>query len=85
MNLMLEKLYQHFEKKGICNIWKIFKSYMDNCGLGMLLKDEQLVIEILHYCCVYFVIFWCWGITLALILWQNDAPQPLSLFSQVVA
>ena len=49
MNLMLEELYQHFEKKGICNIWKMFKSYMDDCGLGTLAKDEQLHIEILHY------------------------------------
>ena len=30
-------------------------------------------------CCVYFAIFWCWGVALALILWQNDAPQPLLL------
>ena len=49
MNLMLEKLYQHFEKKGIYNIWKMFKSYMDNCGLETLAKDKQLHIEILHY------------------------------------
>ena len=49
MNLMLEELYQHFEKKGVCNIRKIVKSYMDNCGLGTLAKDEQLHIEILHY------------------------------------
>ena len=49
MNLMLEELYQHFEKKGVRNIRKMFKSYMDNCGLGTLAKDEQLHIEILHY------------------------------------
>ena len=49
MNLMLEGLYQQFKKKGVCNIWKMFKSYMDNCGLGTLLKDEQLHIEILYY------------------------------------
>ena len=30
-------------------------------------------------CCVYFAIFWCWGVALALILWQNDTPQPLLL------
>ena len=49
MNLMLEELYQHFEKKGIHNIRKMFKSYMDNCGLGTLLKDSKLHVEILHY------------------------------------
>ena len=49
MNLMLEELYQHFEKKGVCNIQKMFKSYMDDCGLGTLAKDKQLHIEILHY------------------------------------
>ena len=49
MNLMLEELYQHFEKKGVHNIQKMFKSYMDNCGLGTLAKDEQLHIKILHY------------------------------------
>ena len=46
---MLEELYQHFKKKGIRNIWKMFKSYMDDYGLGTLAKDEQLYIEILHY------------------------------------
>ena len=40
MNLMLEELYQHFEKKGVRNIWKMFKSYMDDCGLGTLAKDK---------------------------------------------
>ena len=49
MNLMLEELYQHFEKKGVRNIRKMFKSYMDDCGLGTLAKDEQLHTEILHY------------------------------------
>ena len=49
MNLMLKELYQHFEKKGVRNIWKMFKSYMDDCGLGMLAKDKQLHIKILHY------------------------------------
>jgi len=49
MNLMLEELYQHFKKKGIHNIRKMFKSYMDDCGLGTLLKDIKLHIEILHY------------------------------------
>ena len=49
MNLMLEELYEHFKKKGVHNIRKIFKSYMDNCGLGTLLKDIKLHIKILHY------------------------------------
>jgi len=49
MNLMLEELYKHFEKKGVHNIRKIFKSYMDDCGLGTKLKDIKLHIEILHY------------------------------------
>jgi len=49
MNLMLEELYQHFEKKGVHNIRKMFKSYMDNCGVGTLLKDSKLHVEILHY------------------------------------
>ena len=49
MNLMLEELYQHFEKKGVHNIQKMFKSYIDDCGLGTLAKDEQLHIKILHY------------------------------------
>jgi len=49
MNLMLEDLYEHFKKKGVHNIRKIFRSYMDNCGLGTKLKDIKLHIEILHY------------------------------------
>jgi len=49
MNLMLEELYNYFEKKGVHNIRKIFKSYMDDCGLGTLLKDIKLHVEILHY------------------------------------
>jgi len=49
MNLMLEELYQHFKKKGVHNIRKMFKSYMDDCGLGTLLKDSKLHVEILHY------------------------------------
>ena len=49
MNLMLEELYQHFKKKGVRNMRKMFKSYMDNCGLGTLAKDKQLHSEILHY------------------------------------
>jgi len=40
---MLEELYKHFEKKGVHNIRKIFKSYMDDCGLGTKLKDIKLL------------------------------------------
>ena len=46
---MLEELYQYFEKKGVHNIRKMFKSYMDGCGLGTLLKDITLHVKILHY------------------------------------
>jgi len=49
MNLMLEELYEHFEKKGVHNIRKIFRSYMDDCGLGTKLKDIKLHIKILHF------------------------------------
>ena len=47
--------------------------------------NQSLEQYLCMFCCVYFVVFWCWGVALALILWQNDAPQPLSLFSQVIA
>jgi len=49
MNGILEELYKHFEKKGIHNIREIFKSYMDDCGIGTLLKDLALHIEIIHF------------------------------------
>jgi len=49
MNGILEELYRHFEKKGVHNIRKIFRSYMDDCGLGTMAKDYELHMEILHY------------------------------------
>jgi len=49
MNGLLEKLYCHFEKKGVHNIRKIFCSYMDNCALGTKLKDIELHEEIVHF------------------------------------
>ena len=49
MNGLLEKLYHHFEKKGVHNIRKIFCSYMDDCALGTLLKNTELHEEIIHF------------------------------------
>jgi len=49
MNGLLEKLYRHFEKKGVYNISKIFCSYMDNTALGIKLKDIELYEEIIHF------------------------------------
>jgi len=49
MNGILEELYKHFKRKGIHNIREIFKNYMDNCGIGTLLKDLTLHIEIIHF------------------------------------
>jgi len=49
MNGLLEKLYRHFEKKGVHNIRKIFRSYMDDTALGTKLKDIELHEEILHF------------------------------------
>jgi len=49
MNGILEELYKHFKKKGICNIWQILQNYMDDCGIGTLLKDFKLHVEIIHF------------------------------------
>ena len=49
MNGLLEKLYHHFERKGVHNIRKIFRSYMDDCALGTKLKDIELHKEIVHF------------------------------------
>ena len=49
MNGILEELYKHFERKGIHNIWQIFKNYMDNCGIGTLRKDLATHIENIHF------------------------------------
>jgi len=49
MNGILEELYEHFEKKGIHNIRRILQNYMDDCGIGTLLKDYELHVEIVHF------------------------------------
>jgi len=49
MNGILEELYKHFEQKGIHNIRRMIQNYMDDCGLGTLLKDIALHVEIIHY------------------------------------
>jgi len=49
MNGILEELYEHFEKKGIHNIRQILQNYMDDCGIGTLLKDYELHVEIIHF------------------------------------
>jgi len=48
MNRILEELYQHFEKR-VPDIPRHFKNYMDDCGLGTLLKERALHIEIIHF------------------------------------
>ena len=49
MNSILEELYKHFKKKGILKIRHILQNYMDDCGIGTLLKDFKLHIEIVHF------------------------------------
>ena len=49
MNGILEELYEHFEKKGVLEIWCILQNYMDDCGIGTLLKDRKLHLEIIHF------------------------------------
>jgi len=49
MNGILEELYEHFEKKGIYDIRRILQNYMDDCGIGTLLKDFKLHVEIIHF------------------------------------
>ena len=49
MNGILEELYKHFKRKGIHNIWQIFKNYMDNCSIGTLHKDLATHIKIIHF------------------------------------
>jgi len=49
MNSILEELYEYFEKKGILEIWRILQNYMDDCGIGTLLKDFNLHIDIIHF------------------------------------
>jgi len=49
MNGILEELYEHFKKKGIHDIRRILQNYMDDCGIGTLLKDFKLHVEIIHF------------------------------------
>jgi len=49
MNGILEELYEHFEKKGVSEIQQILQNYMDDCGIGTLLKDIDLHIDIIHF------------------------------------
>ena len=49
MNGILEELYEHFEKKGVLEIWHILQNYMDDCGIGTLLKDLKLHVEIIYF------------------------------------
>ena len=63
MNSILEELYEHFKKKGILQIWRILQNYMDDCGIGTLLKDFKLYIEIIHF---LFNLLACHGLHLKL-------------------
>ena len=49
MNSILEELYKHFKKKGALKIRHILQNYMDNCGIGTLLKDHKLYVKIIHF------------------------------------
>jgi len=49
MNGILKELYEYFKKKGILKIWHILQNYMDNCGIGTLLKDFKLHVKIIHF------------------------------------
>ena len=49
MNGILEELYEHFEKKSVLEIRHILQNYMDDCGIGTLLKDCKLHIKIIHF------------------------------------
>ena len=63
MNGIFEELYEHFEKKGIHNIRHILQNYMDDCGIGTLLKDFNLHVEIIHF---LFNLLACHGLPLKL-------------------
>ena len=49
MNGIHEELYEDFEKKGVLEIRRILQNYMDDCGIGTLLKDCKLHTEIIHF------------------------------------
>jgi len=63
MNGILKELYEYFEKKGILEIWHILQNYMDNCGIGTLLKDFKLHVKIIHF---LFDLLACHGLHLKL-------------------
>jgi len=63
MNSILEELYKHFKKKGIHNIQHILQNYMDDCGIGTLLKDFKLHVKIIHF---LFDLLACHGLHLKL-------------------
>jgi len=49
MNSILEELYKYFKKKGVLEIWHILQNYMDDCRIGTLLKDFDLLVNIIHF------------------------------------
>jgi len=63
MNGILEELYEHFEKKGVLEIRRILQNYMDDCGIGTLLKDFDLHVDIIHF---LFDLLACHGLHLKL-------------------
>jgi len=63
MNSILEELYEYFKRKGILEIWCILQNYMDDCGIGTLLKDFKLYIKIIHF---LFDLLACHGLHLKL-------------------
>jgi len=63
MNSILEELYEYFEKKGVLEIWHILQNYMDDCGIGTLLKDLNLHIAIIYF---LFNLLTCHGLHLKL-------------------
>ena len=63
MNGILKELYEHFEKKGVLKIQHILQNYMDDCGIGTLLKDFNLHVNIIHF---LFDLLACHGLHLKL-------------------
>jgi len=63
INGILKELYKHFKKKGILEIQCILQNYIDNCGIGTLLKDFKLHVKIIHF---LFDLLACHGLHLKL-------------------
>jgi len=63
INGILKELYKHFKKKGILEIQRILQNYIDNCGIGTLLKDFKLHVKIIHF---LFDLLACHGLHLKL-------------------